>query len=63
MPELIPLSEALKLMSIPRSTYYYNRDLPGYYPKEIYRSPRRIVMRKEDVLKWIEQGGPDNASN
>lgn len=58
MPELIPLQDALKIMGVPRPTYYWNvkNGNESAYPKAIRRSPRRIVMDKQEVLEWLKTG-------
>lgn len=61
--DYIPLNKALELMGIPRSTYFYNRRIQGFYPETVSLSQRRVLMKKEDVAKWIEQGGHDLAKS
>lgn len=63
MPELIPLQEALKMMGVPRPTYYWNvkHGNASAYPKAIRRSPRRIVMDKHEVLEWMRVGVENDA--
>jgi len=59
--DYIPLNQALALMGVAKSTYFYNRKIPGFYPETVSLSQRRVLMKKEDVMKWIEQGGHDLA--